>query len=97
MLTLETKLLDTKKAANTAPPVQLVPYRMSVPTVAAAGAPDIESVPARHAIQATPALTTAASGSDGAVSGPPAPPAAAPECAPAAYRDRFPGSRASPA
>jgi hypothetical protein len=81
-------LLDTKKAARTAPPLQPVPYRMTVPTVHAANAPDFDRVPACQAIPATPALTMTASGSDGEVSGPPPPPGAGQECVRAAWRGR---------
>ena len=52
-----TTLLETKKAASTAPPAHPVPTSTSVPTAAAAIAPPAVSVPARHASRATTAAT----------------------------------------
>jgi hypothetical protein len=71
--TLDTRLLEIKKAASTAPPVQPVPWRIAAPTAQAARAPDGVRVAENQAMQATLALTRTASRSDGSLSGSPSP------------------------
>ncbi len=71
--TLEMRLLEMKKAASTAPPVQPVPWRIPAPTTQAARAPDEVRVAANQAMQATLPLTRTASRGDGPLSGFPSP------------------------
>jgi len=70
---LETRLLEMKKAASTAPPIQPVPWRIPAPTAQAARAPDEVRVAENQAMLATLALTRTASRSDGSLSGFPSP------------------------
>ena len=70
---LETRLLEMKKAASTAPPTQPVPWRIPAPTAQAARAPDEVRVAENQAMLATLALTRTASRSDGSLSGFPSP------------------------
>jgi hypothetical protein len=71
--TLEIRLLEMKKAASTAPPIQPVPWRIAAPTTEAARAPDEVRVAENQAMQVTLALTRTASRSDGWLSGSPSP------------------------
>jgi hypothetical protein len=96
-VSLDIRLLETKKTARTAPPCHPVPNSIKTPMIHPARAPPNDRVPACHAMPETPALTSAASGNESGVRGAPPLLAAFPEFAPEACSGRSLARRESPA